>query len=219
LIEDTWEPISYVSNPRTGEIEQIQPPTIISQSISELLVSSVDDQARFEVGIANSTGATIPAVGAKTTPFENWALHAGYQFDEQNIAGLHFEYGLFNTHMISISQDATLYTGAQQAIWMPVYGAYYEHRERIGRGGFLIAGIVGAGLFDAGNYMSLGLGGRLPLGDHFMAGATVSLTRKHDGGITKDEILSNNEDPIIFEGSDIHNTLITRIEYGLSYRF
>ena len=79
---------------------------------------------------------------------------------------------------------------------------------------------VGADLYAGGNMISLGLGGKLPISDHFLAGATVSFARKHDNyAMTKDEIMSQTT-PVVFDGANIiQNTLLTRIEYGLSYRF
>jgi hypothetical protein len=222
--ETAYMPISLVADARTLQAEQIQPPTIISHRIGDLLVRSSDEPTQFEVGLANSTHATMPAAGVgSSSALQDWTFRAGYSFDEENIAGVTFEYGKVNMHtVVPAAPDATYYTGNQVPTWTPMIGAYYEHREAIGRGGFMVAGTVGAGIASnpdyTGNFVTFGLGGRLPIGDHLLAGATVSLTRKHDGGQTKDEILNSGE-PVIFDGVDIHNTLITRIEYGLSYRF
>jgi hypothetical protein len=213
-------PISLIADARTVQAEHIQPPTIISHSISDLLVSASGEENRFEIGLSNSSQATaMPGSVAGVPAMRDWALNAAYAFDDHNLAGVRLEEGLFNIQNTVPSSDATYYVGSQSQSWKQTYGLYYEHREYFGRGGFMVAGDVGAGLFGSGNYVTFGLGGRLPIGDHFLAGATISLTRKHDGGPTKDEILSNSSQPVIFEGSDIHNTLITRIEYGLSYRF
>jgi hypothetical protein len=81
---------------------------------------------------------------------------------------------------------------------------------------------IGAGLVsnsvNTGNVITAGFGARLPIGDHWLAGATYSLTRQHQNGETESQYLNSNS-PVIYSGPDVHNTLIGRLEYGLSYRF
>lgn len=224
--DDATPSIMLAAEARTGQTERIQPPTVISHSISDLLVSATDGRSRFEIGLANSAEATAApqsAANAIQAPFDHWAINAAYAIDESNLAGVRVEHGQFNKQTAT-SADATYYVPTFESVALSALGAYYEHRESIGHGGFMAAGVLGAGLlsgasYGGGNYITLGLGGRLPIGDHWLAGATVSLTRKHDGGQPKNEVFESASQPVIFDGAEIHNTLITRIEYGLSYRF
>ncbi|MDP4200691.1 MAG: hypothetical protein Q8922_08695 [Bacteroidota bacterium] len=213
--------IAYTAMPRETQAEHIQPPGIIAHSIADLAIAPLDAMSRYEIGIETSTQSITPANAFAAGPLQDWVLHAAYALDEHDLAGVRIERGMFG----SLTVDQTASTGfnefaaSMEPTWLTTYEVYYTRRLSVDRGLFLIDGSVGAGLFSGGNFMDVSAGVRIPIAEHFLAGATWSLTRRHENGQTKQELLSSQSGPAIYDGPDIHNTLLSRIEYGLSYRF
>lgn len=214
-------PIAFAALPRDEQAEHIQPPGIIAHSISDLAMTPRDDRSRFEIGLASNTQTVWPGNAVAAAPFQDWALHAAYALDEHDLAGLRIEYGMFGSLKVvqGVDPQFTAYTASMTSGLLTTYGLFYTRREEFDHGRFLVDGSVGAGGYSGGSYLSASAGLRIPIAEHFLAGATVSITRRHQNGQTKQDLLSSQSGPVLYDGPDIHNTLLGRIEYGLSYRF
>lgn len=185
------------------------------------------DEANFEAALETSSGFSYPANGPNVQPFADHRISFGYFLDPQNIVGVRFTSGLFQTQPeTSVSTNAA-YTSVSRNLEQDRlynFGAYYTHRE-FGVLSDLISfdATLGAGSFLTSGYtVSAEIGLRMPLSSRVFMGASFGLHRVHLSAPSMEEVanrVSVGDGPVLIEGSNIQNTINGRIHYGLSYQF
>lgn len=185
-----------------------------------------DQGDRFELTIESSTGFAYPASDPTIEPFADTRLSFGYFFDSHNIVGIRATYGLFEV----LPQPKEVITDAYTSISRNLEtarlfnpGLYYTHREYGVLSDYInVDATVGAGYILDGYTVSGELGLRFPISSHFTSSVTFSLTRVHLDAGSMEEVMQSMDminGPVIFEGSDVRNSLNGRIQYGFGYQF
>ncbi len=182
----------------------------------------------FELGLQTSSGFSYPASGPTVHPFADFRANLTYFLGEHDVVGLRVTSGIFQT-LPSIVKSTTSSAivvhrdlSEQRELAEEVF---YGHRFLLSpQSGLALEIAGGAGLIPQGNTFSFELGFKLPFGEHLTGTAGFSLMRIHSTAplmrdVISSELSSAGEMPIIFQGSDIRNTLNGRIQYGLAYRF
>ena len=189
---------------------------------------TANEPSRFEIGLMTSGGVfTRPADGISLNPFSAYHLQASYSLGEHDRVGVRAasEFLQYLQTSSNAGTGFTSVTGSMEQRRVLSYTLFYERVQEVNAGRFYVIGGVGAGLYSlgslasAGNLVSAELGLRLPLSDRLFAGATIMVSRMHQNGLSKEELISSQPGPAIYSGQDIHNTLNEVFLYGLSYRF
>ncbi len=182
----------------------------------------------FELGLQTSSGFSYPASGPNVHPFADFRANLTYFLDDQNVVGFRLTSGLFQTSpgiVRTVTSSATIVHDEVTEQRELAEELYYGHRFLLSaQSGLALETALGAGLIPQGNTIALELGFKLPFGDHFMGTAGFSLMRIHSTAplmrdVIANELSNSGSTPVVFEGSDIRNTLNGRIEYGFAYRF
>jgi hypothetical protein len=184
--------------------------------------------SNFELGLQTSSGFSYPASGPNVHPFADFRANLGYFLSDQDVIGFRLTSGLFQALpgiVRTTTNSATIVhrdVSEQRELAEEIF---YGHRFLLSsQSGLALETAIGGGLIPQGNTISLELGFKLPFGDHFMGTAGFSLMRIHSTAPSLDQVITNELStagnmPVVFEGSDIRNTLNGRIQYGFAYRF
>ncbi len=217
--------------PKPAEVDHINMPLVSNppQTLRSLSgLPDPDDAPMFEIGLATEAmpGFNAPAdVISQSQPIADlateFALRVGFNFDARNQIGLRFtRVGFPNLSVVSNSIANLGYAVSNGSFESQVGYAgelFYKHREPIDGGLFYVSGSVGGGIYSLGTLLSCELGLEIPVSEKLMGGVSVILSRLHQNGSDFDNVSGN--EPVIYEGPNVYNTLAGRMEYGLSYRF
>jgi hypothetical protein len=189
-----------------------------------------DNTPSFEIGIATDMTPAFnePAnVVTQAESFSNlaseFALRAAYAFDSRNQIGLKIARVGFPDLQLAVSQPISQngYTLVVGSMSKPLIGfseeAFYKHRIPLNDELVYVTLTAGGGFYKAGTLLSGELGLEIPIGDNLAGGVSLILSRIHRNGSLQ-AVLRGNE-PVIYDGPNIYNTLAGRIEFGLSYSF
>ena len=202
------------------------PPPQTLRSIAGM--PDLDKAPMFEIGLATDAmpGFNAPAdVISQPQPIlslaSEFAFRFGYNFDARNQIGFRFTRVAFpNLSAASSSPIGLGYTVANGSFESLVGYAeelFYKHREPIDEGRLFVTGSVGGGMYSLGTLISCELGLEIPVSEKLIGGVSMILSRLHENGSMQNHLSGNQ--PVIYEGYNIYNTLAGRMEYGLSYRF
>jgi anti-sigma factor RsiW len=241
VLADASQPVSVPSKTVAETVIQIVPQPSETKNINMPLVGNppqtlrslagmpdLDKAPMFEIGLAtdampgfNAPADVISQVQPVTSLATEFALRVGLNFDARNQIGLRFTRVAFPDLSVASSTPTGLgYSVANGSFESQVGYAgelFYKHREPIDEGRLYVTGSVGGGVYSLGTLISCELGLEIPVSEKLIGGVSVILSRLHQNG-SEQNILSGNE-PVIYEGYNIYNTLAGRMEYGLSYRF
>jgi hypothetical protein len=177
---------------------------------------------RFEIGLETATGFNSPADRGSFTPFGEQRFHLGYFVTPNDQVGLRLTHAMYQTLEQQQGGMSGVYSSIDRtnvATWQLAKEGYYVHRFDL-PGGLMLDGGAAAGLLDNGWLATLELGLKVPVSSHVLAGVSFSLSRVHSNAPTAQDLMEEGTSvPMILSGSDVHNTLNGRIQYGLSYRF
>jgi hypothetical protein len=218
-----------ISSPIAQVAARPEAPTTLRASIGAPQAIAVRDVANedapsFEIGAMTSSGFSYPANASLISPFADLRISAAYYLAASDLAGIRVGSDLYQglaTVRRSSDGSMTVVTRAQEEQRSLGAEAFYSHRMLLPVGaGLWLEGTAGAGIIPSGTTLSAELGFKLPFSDHMLGGVSFRLTRVHVNAPSVDELMSRSSDePALFEGSNIHNTLNGRLQYGLSYRF
>jgi hypothetical protein len=198
------------------------PPTL--RSLSRL--PDRDNAPMFEIGFATDAmpGFNLPGnvvsnpLPTSEIPSE-FAFRAAFNFDPANQIGFRFtRVGFPDLQTISTPLNGyALVTGSTPLQVGYSEEVFYKHRVPIDDGLFYLSGSIGGGFYSEGTLFSGELGLEVPVSDRLLGGVSLIVSKLHQNG-SEQGILSGDE-PVIYDGPNVYNTLAGRIEYGMIYRF
>lgn len=220
--DPTSSPIAHVAA-RQAAPTQFRGNISIPQAIAMRDIA-FSDAPSFEIGAMTSSGFSYPANASLISPFADLRISAAYYLGESDLAGIRIGSDLYEgLGAVKRSSDGSMIVVTRAQEEQRSFGAeaFYSHRILLPVGaGLWFEGTAGAGIIPSGTTLSAELGFKLPFSDHMLGGVSFRLTRVHVNAPTVDELMSQSSDELaLFEGSNIHNTLNGRLQYGLSYRF
>jgi len=209
-VPQTDAPIAKVLFPRSGSIRQpdILEPNV--RSLRDLFVS--DGQQQFEVGADVASSFVTPADATNLMPL-NFRVHFAYNLDDRNQVGVRVARSPFSS--IVTTQGMGYVDAAESTTQQMSEELFYEHRFPVDGGLFSISLGAGGGLFNNGWLAGPEAGIRIPISARMLFGASFLLSYVHQTHTALDDVTG----PVIYDGKGVQNTLVGRIEYGLSYRF
>jgi hypothetical protein len=217
LVGERISNVSPVASDRATIFEPDQSfrPSFRSPDIAE-------SYSRFEVGIETATGFNSPADQGSFMPFGEQRLHVGYMISPSDQVGVRITHATYQSLQDSRSGMAGVYASLDRtntATWQLAKEAYYLHRFNFG-GALVFDASAGGGVIDQGWLATIEVGAKLPISSRLLAGVSFSLSRVHSNAPTAQDLMEEETSvPVLLSGSDVHNTLNGRIQYGLSYRF
>jgi len=183
-------------------------------------IAIVDRAPSFEIGISTPfSGFSLPANTPQATPFSDVSLRVGYNLDMSNQLAFKLTRGGF-AELSTITTLGAGFTDLNGQLTMQSAFAgelFFQHRELVDHGLFFITGSIGGGFYSLGTLLSAELGIQVPVNDKLMGGVSLVVSRLHQNGSTQDYL--NSSQPVIYDGSNVHNTVAGSIEYGLTYSF
>lgn len=217
-----------ISEVRIQSIAAVQPNAALLEPERPSLrtLASVDiaeDFQHFDVGFGYAlSGFNTPADEGSHPLVTDYSGHVGYFVSPNDQIGLRATYGRFQ----SLVQNRTSVTGVYSAVtrsselWPSIAGeAYYLHRFDLA-GGRMIDASIGGGLFNGGWLSTVDGWLKFPVSNSVLAGVGFSLSRVHSNAPSVQDLMEEESSvPVIVSGSDVHNTMNGRLQFGLSYRF
>lgn len=198
-------------------VASIQLPSIGHGSFQTLRELPLDEaESKFEAGISSPmSGFSFPGSVPQQGLFSDVTIRVAYNLGEKNQVGVRITDGSFAgvtpvagvgyTHMAMEEQHG--YAGE----------LFYRHREPVMDGLFFVTGGAGGGFYSLGTLLSAELGIEVPFGERVLGGVSFVVSRMHQNG-SESAILSSST-PVIYDGSNVFNSLNGSIEYALTYRF
>jgi hypothetical protein len=207
---------------RSVEVARITLPSTGHTTIESLRDIAVVDQAsNFEIGLASPfSGFGLPATMPQASIFSDVSLRFAYNFDTEDQIAFKLTRGSFaGLSTISTKEPGFTDINGQLQLQQESYAGelFYQRRETIEHGLFFVTGGVGGGFYSQGSLLSAEIGLEVPIGERFLGGVSLVVSRFHQNG-SEQSLLTGNE-PVIYDGSNAFNTVAGSIEYGLSYRF
>ena len=212
--------------PQAAKADRINMPTVGGMPTTLRSLSGLPDRDNvhmFEFGLATNlmAGFSRPADAPQTQILSEFALRAAYNFDSRNQIGFRLTRVAFPKLTTTPPAQFTGYALVTGALGQSQAGyseeMFYKHRMPVNDGLFYVTGSIGGGFYQLGTLLSGELGLEVPMSDKLIGGVSLILSRLHQNG-SESAILSGNE-PVIYDGPNVYNTLSGRIEYGMSYRF
>jgi anti-sigma factor RsiW len=208
----TESAIAMAPLPRSGSIKSPNVLEPSARTLRDLFVT--DGYERFEVGADLASSFVTPGSVGNLAPFD-FRLRAAYNLDDRNQIGVRVARSPYSDVAVSRTPNNSWYSASEAATQHMSEELFYEHRFPVDNGLFSVSLGAGGGLFDNGWLTGPEAGIRIPVGARMLFGASFLLSYVHQTHTALDDINS----PVIYEGKDFQNTLVGRIEYGLSYRF
>jgi anti-sigma factor RsiW len=203
--------IAMAPLPRSGSIKS---PNVLEPSARSLRdLFAADGYEQFEVGADLASSFVTPGSVGNLAPY-NFRLRVAYNFDDRNQIGVRVARSKFSDMAVSMTPN-NWYSASEATAQRMSEELFYEHRFPVDNGLFSVSLGAGGGIFDNGWLAGPEAGIRIPVGARMLFGASFLLSYVHQTHTALDDINS----PVIYEGKDFQNTLVGRIEYGLSYRF
>ncbi|HET6512918.1 MAG TPA: hypothetical protein VFH43_12040 [Candidatus Kapabacteria bacterium] len=222
------EPIASVSPRSSAPVLEVGGEKNLPYFRAEDIEQDFDD---WEISLESSSGFAYPASRSGIAPLADMRIGLGWHLNANNIISFRGTYGLYEKlpdeptvvdarNYLSVTRNLD-----RERILAP--GLFYTHR---------IYGVlsprISMDLSLGGSYLMRGeddhtisaeVGLRMPISDKFSMIGTFSLTRVHIDANSMDEVIekivTDNDGPVLIEGSDVRNTINGRIHYGLSYQF
>ncbi|HZK75516.1 MAG TPA: hypothetical protein VFD13_01295 [Candidatus Kapabacteria bacterium] len=184
------------------------------QSLRELSPAGVE--SKFEAGISSPmSGFSFPGSIPQQGVFSDVTIRAAYNLDEKNQVGVRLTDGSF-AGLTPVAGAG--YTHETMELRHAYAGElFYQHREPVIEGLFFVTGGAGGGFYSLGTLLSAEVGIEVPFGERLLGGVSLVVSRLHQNGSVS-AILSANT-PVIYDGSNVFNSLNGSIEYALTYRF
>jgi hypothetical protein len=203
--------------PAESDVASISLPTVgdvTMQTLREL--QPADAEPIFEAGISSPmSGFSFPGSVPQQGPFADVTIRAAYNLDGKNQVGVKFIDGSFASLGPVTGAGFTHETMELQRGYAGEL--FYRHREPVVNGLFFVTGGAGGGFYSLGTLLSAELGVEVPFGERFLGGVSLVVNRLHQNG-SEASILSSST-PVIYDGSNVFNSLNGSIEYALTYRF
>ncbi|HET6402561.1 MAG TPA: hypothetical protein VFH95_14345 [Candidatus Kapabacteria bacterium] len=217
IVGDPSSAITMHPAPEESEVASIPLPSISHatfQSLREL--PPADAESKFEAGISSPmSGFSFPGSVPQQGPFADVTIRAAYNLDEKNQVGLRITDGSFAGLRPAAGAG---YTHETMELQQGYAGElFYRHREPVVQGLFFVTGGAGGGFYSLGTMLSAELGIEVPFGERLLGGVSLIVSRLHQNG-SESAILSSST-PVIYDGSNVFNSLNGSIEYALTYRF
>ncbi len=214
---------------RSGEVAHITMPTTEHTTIESLRDLPMMSQASdFELGVETplSSGFSFPGNMPHANILSDFSLRFAYNLDTRNQFAMKVTRGGFaGLSVISANEGSFVdVNGKPNMLQGYAEELFYQHREAMDHGLFFVTGAIGGGFYGQGSrligqglLLTAQIGLEVPIGERFLGGVSLVVSRLHQYGLAQ-SLLTSNE-PVIYDGSTQYNTLAGSIEYGLSYRF
>lgn len=200
----------------------IDPATLISRKLTAL---TEEPRNRYEVGVDVSSGFSYPASGPTVQPFADQRISLSYNLLGDFRIGLRMINGRFESlpaESRSVSQGVTVVTRSLEMTRAFAGELFVQQRfPALFRNGLELDLAAGAGLKSQGYLLDAELGFHWPFTSHLFGGLSFALSRVHSTSPAMQDLINSESSlgPVIFQGSDVRNTLNGRLNYGLTYRF
>ncbi len=218
LLSPDDQSIELLPASRSAAVAEITVPTaghVTLESLRELAV--LDQPYQFEVGIsAQWSSFSVPAVVPTEPLFSDFSLRVGYNLDVNDQLGVTLTRGTMSgLALISTSGAGFTDVNGQFKMQQRYAGElFYQRREAVDHGLFFVSGGIGGGFYSLGTLVSAEAGVEVPFGDRLMGGVSLVISRMH-----QNQPQQNSNEPVIFDGYNIYNSIAGRIEYSMAYRF
>jgi hypothetical protein len=212
------QPIALLPASRSSEVARITWPSSEPRTLESLRDITVLDQPyRFEVGISTQWSSfSVPAVVPTEPLFSDFSIRVGYNLDWNDQLGITLTRGTM-PGLALISAPGAGFTDVNGQFKMQERYAgelFYQRREAVDHGLFFVSGGVGGGFYSLGTLVSAEAGIEAPFGDRLMGGVSLVVSRMH-----QNQPQQNLNEPVIYDGYNIYNSVSGRIEYSMAYRF
>ncbi len=205
--------------PRTANIASVQWPSSGGGTLVALReLPMTEASSKFEVSLASpiSGGFAVPGSVPQPKLFSDFVMRLGYNLDERNQVGISVTDGSF----VGLTSSAE--TGFKEVTMQFQHGyagtLFYRHREPVAGGLFFVTGGAGGGVYSLGTLLNAELGIEIPFGERLLGGVSLVMSNQHQSG-SKDALMSSTNRPVLYDASNVFNTLNGSIEYALTYRF